>query len=119
MPYETQRFTKARRVIAKHSNGRFLGRTFTAACRIDDDRQDAHPCHIKSKNDPSANPIVLGKIYFCDGFFDGPGAWHEENHARLVVHETMHWLKIPKSAWWVSGGCKDWNHNRKVIHNDS
>jgi PAN domain len=147
-PYDGKRFAMARRAIAKTWNERFRGRTFHAACRIDENRQGPHPCHVKKSDDPSANHIVFGKINFCDAFFDGNDNAAEESRARLVVHEIMHWLKIPKSIYWVSdnhdhwkrcldyeairpmygdlaayigleGGCRDWNHNRAVRNNDS
>lgn len=143
--YEARRFRLARRAIDKVWNDRFLGRTFEVQCR-QPDSDGAHPCQTLFKIDPDANHIVLGKINFCTDFFQSAST--DVLRAQTIVHEMFHWLKIPKSGYWVSDrhdfwkscrdyeavralygsdaaflgmnrGCKDWNHNRAVLTNDN
>lgn len=73
-------------------NDRFLAKrySFTVQCRRDDG--GAHPCYQNNPGTgrpPSANHIVLGKINFCNRFFDGKD---DKDRARTVIHELFHHL---------------------------
>ena len=129
-----------RRAIDKAFNDRFRGKTFEVQCR-QKNKDGAHPCISAN---PSANTSVYGKINFCTRFFGRT----ELQRAKTVVHEVFHWMKIPKSGYWVTDrhdywiscgrykavralygdraiylgmdrGCRDWNHNRAVRVNDT
>jgi hypothetical protein len=100
--YDSGRFSKAWKAVDKVWNQRFKGWTFTVKCRVNDNNEGAHPCY--SNADPAANHIGVGVINFCDNFFASNSL---DNHARLVVHEVLHWMKIPDSVFWVTD-THDW-----------
>ncbi|MEL7092834.1 MAG: PAN domain-containing protein, partial [Pseudomonadota bacterium] len=139
--YDHSRFHDARRVIDKLFVERFRGKTFRVKCRVRDS-DGAHPCETFNAN---ANHSFYGTINLCQRWFDN-GVFNDQ--VTILTHEMLHWMKIPKSIYWVADrhdfwrscrryvgvralydddavwlgmnrGCKDWNHNRAVRANDT
>ncbi|MEL6617787.1 MAG: PAN domain-containing protein [Pseudomonadota bacterium] len=139
--YDHGRFHDVRRVVDKLFVDRFRGKTFRIKCRVRDS-DGAHPCETFNAN---ANTSVYGTINLCQRWFDN-GVFIDQ--VTILTHEMLHWMKIPKSAYWVTDrhdywrscrdyrgakaryddaavwlgmnrGCKDWNHNRAVRANDT
>ncbi len=140
--YEPRRFRLSRRALDKVWTERFLGGKVDATrikawCRRD---TGVAPC---TGNRDGAHTGV-GTIDICPAFFRNR---EDFDNAQFIIHELFHWLKIPKSALWVSdrhdfwrngcryvgadaiynddaayiginGGCHDWNFNRAVLTND-
>lgn len=148
-PYDGKRFVQIRDSIEKVWDKRFRGTTYTVKCRRNEGNKGAHPCYRKipvTGNYPSANHLVNGTINFCDKWFS-PNR-RNSLRAKTIVHELYHWLKIPKSGYWVSdthdywvacgkyrvagplygkkavyianySGCKGRNYNRTIRNNDN
>lgn len=146
--YDPKRFYKVRRAIDKVWSERFLGgkvdqTAIKVWCRKD---TGVAPC---TGNRDGAHTGV-GTLDVCPAFFRNRGAGNlgDFGNAQFIVHELFHWLKIPKTALWVSdshdfwrngckyraakavynddaayigmnGGCYDWNYNRAVLTNDN
>lgn len=146
--YDNKRFHMVRRTMNKLFNERFRGKTFKLKCRLR--RSDgAHPCNTFSN--VNANHYIYGYINICDNWFDEDARTDRgtfNNQATILTHELLHWMKIPKSIYWVTDrhdywksclkyrgvkaryddaavwlgmnrGCRDWNHNRAVRVNDT
>ena len=140
--YQPRRFRLSRRAIDKVWKERFLGGKIGSTririwCRRDSGVQ---PCHGERR----AAHTGVGTLDICPVFFRHR---RDNFNAQVLIHEMFHWLRIPKSAVWVSdrhdywrtgchyrraqaiydldaayigmnGGCRHWNYNRAVLTND-
>ncbi|MBI1397506.1 MAG: hypothetical protein GC151_16155 [Betaproteobacteria bacterium] len=140
--YDSRRFRLSRRALDKVWSERFLGGRIGSTririwCRAD---SGVEPCTGARRGAHTG----VGTLDICPAFFDNS----EFSNARFIIHEMFHWLKIPKSGFWVSdshdfwrngcryraaqtiyqddaayigvnGGCYDWNFNRAILTNDN
>jgi hypothetical protein len=141
--YEPRRFRLSRRAVDKVWNERFLGGKVDQTAIKVWCRKDTGVAPCTGSRDGAHTGV--GTLDVCPAFFRNR---NDSDNAQFIVHELFHWLKIPKSALWVSdshdfwrtgcryraakavynddaayigmnGGCYDWNFNRAVLTNDN
>ena len=92
--YSHDQFHDVRCVIDKLFTKRFRGKTFNVLCRARDGGDGAHPCETAN-----ANHFLYGRINFCNRWFEKENFY---DRVTIVTHELLHWMKIPKSIYWVA-----------------